>query len=84
MTTTAVMTTAAAMTTAAPAAPASAAPFYKDASQPVEKRVEDLPARMTLDEKIGQMIQIEHPHIQPADVSKYFMGSAPTSWPWPA
>jgi beta-glucosidase len=37
--------------------------------------VEDLLARMTLDEKIGQMIQIEHPYIAPADVSKYFIGS---------
>jgi beta-glucosidase len=38
-------------------------------------RVEDLLARMTLDEKIGQMIQIEHPYIAPSDVSQYFMGS---------
>jgi beta-glucosidase len=60
------------------AAPTSAAPLYKDASQPVEKRVEDLLARMTLDEKIGQMIQIEHPYIAPADVSKYLMGSVLT------
>jgi beta-glucosidase len=58
--------------------PASSAPLYKDASQPVEKRVEDLLARMTLDEKIGQMIQIEHPYIQPADVSKYSLGSVLT------
>jgi beta-glucosidase len=30
-------------------------PLYKDASQPLEKRVEDLLSRMTLEEKIGQM-----------------------------
>lgn len=30
---------------------------YKDASAPVEKRVEDLLARMTLEEKVGQMNQ---------------------------
>jgi hypothetical protein len=56
-------------------APTSATPLYKDASQPVEKRVEDLLARMTLEEKIGQMIQIDHPYITPADVSKYNLGS---------
>lgn len=36
---------------------------YKDASLPVEKRVEDLLSRMTLEEKIGQMNQfvgVEH------------------------
>jgi beta-glucosidase-like glycosyl hydrolase len=33
----------------------SNAPLYLDASQPVEIRVEDLLARMTLEEKIGQM-----------------------------
>jgi hypothetical protein len=52
--------------TQADSAPTSAAPLYKEASQPVEKRVEDLLARMTLDEKIGQMIQIEHPSLAPA------------------
>lgn len=38
-------------------------PIYKDASQPVEKRVEDLLSRMTLEEKAGQMNQfvgLEH------------------------
>ncbi len=30
-------------------------PVYRNASQPVEKRVEDLLSRMTLEEKIGQM-----------------------------
>ncbi len=32
-------------------------PVYKDASAPVEKRVEDLLSRMTLDEKIMQTVQ---------------------------
>lgn len=38
-------------------------PLYKEASAPVEKRVEDLIARMTLEEKVGQMNQfvgVEH------------------------
>src|SRR5690349_8329547 len=33
--------------------------LYRDASQPVERRVADLLGRMTLDEKIGQMTQAE-------------------------
>ncbi|MEO8689804.1 MAG: glycoside hydrolase family 3 protein [Solirubrobacteraceae bacterium] len=41
------------------AAPASAAPVYKDARQPVSKRVGDLLSRMTLEEKVGQMTQAE-------------------------
>ena len=39
------------------------APLYKDSSAPVEKRVEDLLGRMTLEEKVGQMNQfvgLEH------------------------
>lgn len=37
--------------------------LYKDASQPIEKRVENLLAQMTLEEKVGQMSQyvgLEH------------------------
>src|SRR3954453_6490279 len=42
------------------AATASAAtPAYKDARQPVAKRVADLLSRMTLEEKVGQMTQAE-------------------------
>ncbi len=36
-------------------------PLYKDAAQPVERRVEDLLQRMTLEEKVAQMLSIwEH------------------------
>src|SRR3954471_2267642 len=35
--------------------------LYKDASQPIERRVEDLLSRMTLQEKVAQMITVwEH------------------------
>lgn len=33
----------------------SSTPIYKDSSQPVERRVEDLLSRMTLEEKVAQM-----------------------------
>ena len=49
--------------------------IYTDPSQPVEARVEDLLKRMTLDEKIGQMTQVEKNSIQPGDITKYFIGS---------
>src|SRR5689334_7618230 len=42
-----------------PAAAASQLPLYLDATKPVQTRVNDLLAQMTLAEKIGQMVQIE-------------------------
>ncbi len=50
-------------------------PLYKDPSQPIEARVEDLLARMTLEEKIGQMTQVEKNSIQPGDITRYYIGS---------
>jgi beta-glucosidase len=55
-----------ALCTAAPFAPVAAAapatsaskPLYKDAAAPVEARVDDLLARMTLDEKIAQITTV--------------------------
>jgi len=49
--------------------------IYTDSSQPIEARVEDLLKRMTLDEKIGQMTQIEKNSIRSGDITKYFIGS---------
>lgn len=62
-------------------APKSRLTPYKDPSQPVEVRVEDLLSRMTLEEKIGQMTQVENNSISPyylfppSEVVKYFIGS---------
>ncbi|KNA21260.1 hypothetical protein SOVF_044950 [Spinacia oleracea] len=48
---------------------------YKDPKVGVNKRVRDLLSRMTLDEKIGQMVQIER-KVATSDVMKnYFIGS---------
>ncbi|HXQ35664.1 MAG TPA: glycoside hydrolase family 3 protein, partial [Anaerolineales bacterium] len=49
--------------------------IYTDPSQPAEARIEDLLKRMTLDEKIGQMTQVEKDSIRPGDITKYFIGS---------
>jgi len=50
---------------------------YQDANLPVETRVEDLLGRMTLDEKVGQMTQIQFsttPSVQ-TNITTYFIGS---------
>jgi beta-glucosidase len=57
------------------ATPTSGNSIYTDPSQPVETRVEDLLKRMTLDEKIGQMTQVEKNSIAPGDITKYYIGS---------
>ena len=47
----------------------------KEAARP-DKRVEALIAKMTLDEKIGQMVQVDSGALKDkADVQKYFLGS---------
>lgn len=51
-------------------------PVYKDSSRPVEERVSDLLGRMTLDEKIGQMVQAERASLTTiSDIKTYFIGS---------
>ncbi len=52
-----------------------AANVYQDPSQPVEARVKDLLSRMTLDEKVGQMIQPERHTATADDVKNYYLGS---------
>jgi beta-glucosidase len=47
---------------------------YQDANLAVEDRVNDLLPRMTLDEKVGQMTQVQF-SISPANITTYFIGS---------
>ncbi len=60
---------------AAPAPTEESPPAYLDASLPAEERAQDLLARMSLDEKIGQMTQVEKNSLLPEDVSRYYIGS---------
>jgi beta-glucosidase len=48
---------------------------YENPRLPVEKRVDDLLSRMTLDEKIGQMVEPERNAVTAADVKEYGIGS---------
>lgn len=54
---------------------ASSTLIHTDPSQPIEARVEDLLSRMTMDEKIGQMTQVDKYAIRPGDITQYFIGS---------
>lgn len=47
---------------------------YKDPKQPVGSRIKDLMKRMTLEEKIGQMTQIERKVATPDVVKQNFIG----------
>jgi beta-glucosidase len=49
--------------------------LYKDSSQPVEVRLEDLLARMTLDEKIAQMVQPIQNTTSSGDVEAFSLGA---------
>lgn len=60
---------------ATPAPTEEPAPAYLDASLSAEERAQDLLARMSLDEKIGQMTQVEKNSLLPEDVSRYYIGS---------
>ncbi|XP_002523935.2 beta-glucosidase BoGH3B [Ricinus communis] len=48
---------------------------YKDPKQRLGVRIKDLMKRMTLEEKIGQMVQIERAVATPDVMEKYFIGS---------
>ncbi|WOH06268.1 hypothetical protein DCAR_0625691 [Daucus carota subsp. sativus] len=48
---------------------------YKDSKLPISVRIEDLMSRMSLEEKIGQMTQIERTLASTEVMNKYFIGS---------
>ncbi|WP_067458134.1 glycoside hydrolase family 3 protein [Actinomadura macra] len=48
---------------------------YLDPGRPVASRVDDLLARMSLDDKLGQMTQPERRHIEPDEVTRFRIGS---------
>jgi beta-glucosidase len=50
-------------------------PSYQNPALPVPDRVADLMARLTLEEMIGQMTQVERNSISPAEVAQFFVGS---------
>ncbi len=71
----AVLLTAATLTLPASAVRA-AVPVYQDPGQPVPARVADLLSRMTLDEKIGQMTQVDRGYLTAqTDIATYNLGS---------
>lgn len=48
---------------------------YKDPKQPLNARIKDLLSRMTLEEKIGQMVQIDRTVASSEVLKKYFIGN---------
>ncbi|QFT55839.1 exo 1,3/1,4-beta-D-glucan glucohydrolase [Microbulbifer sp. THAF38] len=44
-------------------------------SEKLEARISEIMSRMSLEEKVGQMIQAEIRHVTPEDVKKYHLGS---------
>ncbi|KAL9260776.1 hypothetical protein AKJ16_DCAP10847 [Drosera capensis] len=49
--------------------------IYKDPKQPIPLRIRDLMKRMTLDEKVGQMVQIERATATPEIMNEFSIGS---------
>ncbi|KAL2508284.1 Glycosyl hydrolase family protein [Forsythia ovata] len=49
--------------------------LYKDPNAPIESRIKDLLPRMTLQEKIGQMTQIERSVATPSAIKDRYIGS---------
>lgn len=47
---------------------------YRDPKQPLNARIKDLMSRMSLEEKIGQMVQIERSVASAEVMKKYFIG----------
>lgn len=51
---------------------------YKDPKQPLNVRIKDLMKRMTLEEKVGQMTQIDRTVASNEVMKKYFIGNQST------
>ena len=49
--------------------------LYKNATQAIDARIDDLLSRMTLGEKIGQMTQVEKNSISPDQLAEHSIGS---------
>ena len=49
--------------------------IYKDPKQPIAARLKDLLGRMTVEEKIGQMVQIERIAATPDIMKHYYIGN---------
>ncbi|XP_047963716.1 beta-glucosidase BoGH3B-like [Salvia hispanica] len=49
--------------------------LYKDPTKPMNRRIKDLMGRMSLEEKIGQMMQIELAVASPQVMKDYYIGS---------
>ena len=62
------------LTACGPSAPPAIRPALIS-ERPISMRVAELLGQMTLDEKIGQMTQVEKDSIQPGDIHTYFIGS---------
>ncbi|KAL0410240.1 UNVERIFIED_CONTAM: hypothetical protein Slati_3613700 [Sesamum latifolium] len=52
--------------------------IYQDPKQPISTRVKDLLRRMTLEEKIGQMTQIDRLVASEEVMKKYYIGKHPS------
>uniref|UniRef100_A0A7N2R399 Beta-glucosidase n=1 Tax=Quercus lobata TaxID=97700 RepID=A0A7N2R399_QUELO len=50
-------------------------PAYKDPKRPIGARIKDLMKRMTLEEKIGQMVQIERVNATAQIMKQFYIGS---------
>ncbi|XP_073034215.1 uncharacterized protein [Primulina eburnea] len=53
--------------------------LYTDPKRPLNRRIKDLMTRMTLEEKIGQMVQIERAVASAKVMKNYFIGSVLSS-----
>ncbi|RID68829.1 hypothetical protein BRARA_C00966 [Brassica rapa] len=49
---------------------------YKNPKEPLEVRIKNLMSHMTLEEKLGQMVQVERVNATTKVIKKYFIGSA--------